>query len=113
MTYTTIQLSATRPTWRAFLYLALLSGALLTACTAPRKECPCPAPGKSVAQPSVRFEPVQWSQLDGWSADNSDESWAAFLASCGARKLHADWLAVCELARQQVVRIPNDARLFF
>jgi membrane-bound lytic murein transglycosylase A len=93
--------------------IVLLSSAMLYGCAAQTQKCPPSGQQVQPAAPSVRYEPAQWSQLDGWTVDSLDQSWSAFLASCTARKLHVDWSAVCELARQQTIQSSRDAQRFF
>lgn len=47
--------------------------------TAPQAEGPAPAVR---VQAKSRWVPVAWSELPGWSQDNLQEAWAAWLLSC-------------------------------
>ena len=62
----------------------------------------------------MRYEPVAWSQVEGWSKDRSDEAWNAFVSSCGplATK-RSEWSGVCANARAQAAPGTNAVRSFF
>jgi membrane-bound lytic murein transglycosylase A len=69
-------------------------GVLLAACrTAP----PVAKPAQDLP-PVLRFEPVAWETLTGWSEDNITEAWPALLASCGAPRMHTAWVESCRAA---------------
>lgn len=61
---------------------------LLAACTTTRKDA---AP----ATATVRFEPVSWSKLPGWRADDTLAAWPAIIASCNAIHSKAEWQSFC------------------
>jgi membrane-bound lytic murein transglycosylase A len=73
----------------------------------------CVTAPKHPQEPSVLYQAVTWSQIDGWSADNTHEAWNAFLNSCKARGTRAEWLAVCAAAKEQIVVDAAGARYFF
>lgn len=71
----------------------LFVACLLQACvTRP----PQPAPP---AKPQVRYEPVQWGKVDGWSSDSVQEAWTAFDRSCRVIGSRAEWQTVCAAAQ--------------
>ena len=72
----------------------------------------------------TQYEPVDWSDLDGWDGDDHAAAFAAFLNSCRAldlkhrreRQLTAIPLAlkdICERARQAIPLDEDGARRFF
>jgi membrane-bound lytic murein transglycosylase A len=91
-----------------------VSAALLWGCATPPKKRPVACvPNKSIAS-TVRYEPVAWSQVEGWSKDRSDEAWTAFVSSCGplATK-RSEWSGVCANARAQTAPGASAVRSFF
>lgn len=98
----------------------LLLALCLAACGTQQKPAPTatPAPATVPPQPppivpGPRYEPVSWTQVEGWSADQLQEAWGAFLQSCRAREVRVSWAGVCEGAQRQVIATANDVRLFF
>jgi len=68
--------------------LACVAIALLAACvTKPKHAEPPPPP--------VSFEPVNWSTLPGWRADDTLAAWPALIASCTAIHARPDWQQFC------------------
>jgi peptidoglycan lytic transglycosylase A len=75
--------------------------------------------------PDTQYEPVDWSDMDGWATDDHAAAFAAFLASChtldarrrrGGRELNAFSVAlrdICEQARAAIPLDENGARTFF
>jgi membrane-bound lytic murein transglycosylase A len=75
--------------------------------------------------PDTQYEPVDWSDMDGWANDDHAAAFAAFLASChtldakrrsNGRETTAISLAlrdVCEQARQAIPLDEDGARKFF
>jgi membrane-bound lytic murein transglycosylase A len=61
----------------------------------------------------VRYEPVAWTQIDGWQTDNVQEAWSAFLQSCAAIGSRLEWQAVCERARAAPANSTAEVRAFF
>jgi membrane-bound lytic murein transglycosylase A len=61
----------------------------------------------------VRYEPVSWTQIEGWQADDAREAWSAFLQSCNVIGSRPDWQAVCKQARAIPVNTAQEARAFF
>ena len=56
--------------------------------------------------------PVEWSSLQNWAADNQGDVWAGFLKSC--QKLsHEQWREVCDLAENSGDLSDAEAREFF
>ena len=56
--------------------------------------------------------PVEWSSLQNWAADNQGDVWAGFLKSC--QKLsHEQWREVCHLAENSGDLSDAEAREFF
>ncbi len=96
----------------------LLLALCLAACGTQQKPAPTPTPPPATVPPppivpGPRYEPVSWTQVEGWSADQQQESWGAFLQSCRAREVRTSWAGVCEEAQRQVFATANDVRLFF
>jgi membrane-bound lytic murein transglycosylase A len=56
---------------------------------------------------------VSWSDVEGWSADQVQEAWGAFLQSCSARAVRLQWGAICTQAQLQSVLTADAARAFF
>ncbi len=73
--------------------------------------------------PDTQYEPVEWSNLDGWAGDDHATAFASFLASCSALKRRpvsrepsamSDALrAVCERAVAAIPLEEDGARKFF
>jgi membrane-bound lytic murein transglycosylase A len=74
--------------------------------------------------PNTQYEPVDWSDLDGWNSDDHAAAFAAFLTSCQTldtkhrheRDLTAIPLAlrdICQQAQQAVPLDEDGARKFF
>lgn len=86
------------------------------ACTpAPATTCaPCNCKPGETAQPEPPPKPgwrrADFAQLAGWSADNQDEAWRAFINSCKSLRRQAAWQAVCTEADSAN---PASARGFF
>jgi len=73
----------------------------------------CVTSPKQREEQNVPYQPVDWSQIDGWTDDSTHEAWSAFLNSCKARGKRPEWLAVCAAAKQQTIVDPAGARRFF
>ncbi len=57
-------------------------------------------------------DPVEWSSLQNWAADNQSDVWEGFLKSC--QKLsHQQWREVCHLANNSGDLSDSEAREFF
>jgi membrane-bound lytic murein transglycosylase A len=67
---------------------ACLAIALLAACVPTRRETTAPTP-------TVSFEPVTWSRLPGWRADDALAAWPALIASCTAIHARPEWQQFC------------------
>src|SRR5579863_3370256 len=74
--------------------------------------------------PNTQYEPVDWSELDGWNSDDHAAAFAAFLTSCRTldvkhrreRDLTAIPLALKDICERAVAAIPleeDGARKFF
>jgi len=63
--------------------------------------------------PAPRYEKVTWSQVDGWSLDQQQEAWSAFLLSCKARGARPEWSRVCAVAASQPAMDAVGVRRFF
>jgi membrane-bound lytic murein transglycosylase A len=92
-----------KPALERIVSIAVLLAALSGCVTAP----------KQPAQPVNRYDAVDWSQVDGWTDDNTHEVWSAFLNSCKARGTRPEWVAVCAVAKKQTIVEPAAARQFF
>jgi len=56
--------------------------------------------------PTVRFEPVKWSKLPGWNADDTLAAWPAIASTCGVMGKRAEWQSFCAAV---VASSPMDA----
>jgi membrane-bound lytic murein transglycosylase A len=93
---------------RPFL-LSVASGAILCACATPPRNClPPPEP----AIPHVEYQPVGWTDVPGWNADEMKEAWPAFLAGCAAVGGQAGWAAVCTAGEQFRPAASGEVRAF-
>src|ERR1051325_6186691 len=83
-----------------------------------------PNPPGPMRWPDTRFEPVAWSAINGWSADNHAAALSTFLASCralvgsakttrDARPVYAALLEICRKARASGTQDDAAARKFF
>ena len=83
-----------------------------------------PAPSGPLRIADARLEPLAWSDLDGWQADDHAAAFAAFLASCrnliagsktarDPRPLYAALISVCGRALAAVPLEGDAARQFF
>lgn len=92
--------------------VALLLGALLTACSPVAQRPPSvigkpqasavpqttpPAPAASTEK--ARLERVDFADLPGWRQDDVSAGWRAFLRGCSALRNRPEWAPVCEAAR--------------
>ncbi|HML06594.1 MAG TPA: MltA domain-containing protein [Xanthobacteraceae bacterium] len=84
----------------------------------------CDAEQKPIKFPDTQYEPVEWTDLDGWTSDDHAAAFAAFLASCralnGERRPGRDGAALVEalknVCRRGFAAIPleeDGARKFF
>jgi membrane-bound lytic murein transglycosylase A len=64
-------------------------------CTLVSGNCPPSVP----PAPHVRYEPVAWSALPGWTADQLPDAWPAFLDSCSVLGARPEWQSICTEAR--------------
>ncbi len=98
--------------------LILCGGAVATAGTATAQAT---AP---LVFPGTQYEPVQWSDLDGWAADDHAAAFATFLDSCtaltgkrqspsGLMEITAALRDVCERAEAAIPLDDEVARRFF
>jgi len=71
--------------------------------------CNCEKPAET-PPPKPGWKRADFSQLSGWTADNQDEAWRAFLASCKSLRRQSAWQAVCTEAESAN---PASARGFF
>ena len=67
-------------------------GGLLNGCVTPKTPEPQPT---IPSTPQVRYEPVNWNQIEGWQTDSVQEAWSAFLNSCRAIGQRPEWMSVC------------------
>jgi membrane-bound lytic murein transglycosylase A len=78
---------------------------------------PAPVPSEPEPPPPIvpgpRYEPVAWSDVAGWSADQVQEAWGAFLQSCRVQDLQLQWGTICAQAQQESVTTAATARAFF
>jgi len=73
-------------------------------CTLMVSACTTRAPGIG--------DPVEWSSLQNWAADNQSDMWDGFLKSCQKLR-HAPWQGVCVLAKSSGDLNDAEAREFF
>ncbi len=72
------------------LRLALVFALLITAgCGTTRRGAP------ETAMPTARFEPVKWSKLPGWKADDTLAAWPAIVSTCHVLGTRAPWQSFC------------------
>jgi len=82
---------------RGLLSIFVLCALLASACT---------------TRPPGIGNPVDWSSLESWDADNQGDAWAGFLRSC--QKLsQQQWREVCDLAQNSGDLDDAGARAFF
>ncbi len=110
--------SASCPGLRLAVLLLGILGAPLAVCAQDRAR---------IEFPNTQYEPVGWSDLEGWDSDDHAAAFAAFLTSCrtldakqGKRHHERDLTPIplalrdiCELARQAVPLDEDGARQFF
>src|SRR5512135_3325719 len=91
--------------WRklgAAALLALLAGCALQPPAPPAAAPSCPAaapcpvcpvcPGVAPALPKAKtLEAARWSEVPGWTDDDLQAAWQAFLRSCSRLKTQAAW----------------------
>jgi membrane-bound lytic murein transglycosylase A len=87
--------------------LLVLMAAILSGCVSPPR---APVPS---GPPLPHYEKVTWSQVDGWSLDQPQEAWSAFLQSCKARGARPEWKNVCMAASSQQMTDAVSVRRFF
>lgn len=68
--------------------LVLLS-LIVAGCANTRRGTPETAP------PTVRFEPVKWSKLPGWKADDALAAWPAIVSTCHVLGNRVEWQTFC------------------
>jgi membrane-bound lytic murein transglycosylase A len=93
------------------LFTALFSSLVLTGCfggAPPKRPTPRPTPPVK----PLRYERADWSALPGWSADNAQEAWPAFIASCRALRFRAEWAVPCTAAQGLTAPDANAVRNF-
>ncbi len=117
----------------ARLPCALLALGVLAACAGPQPApsragtadaVPAAVPQPPVVQPpptaqavepaTLRYTPVEYTQLPGWQTDDAAAAWPAFLAGCTTLRLREPWRMPCEVAAS-VAPSPDAAavRAFF
>src|SRR3954466_8796330 len=83
-----------------------------------------PNPSGPMRWADTRFEPVAWSAIEGWAADDHAAAFATFLASCraliggakgsrDARPVHAGLVEICRKARTAGTLAADAAKKFF
>ncbi len=83
-----------------------------------------PNPPGPIRFPDTRFEPVAWSEIDGWAADDHAAAFTTFLASCRAvvgsakgsrdtRPVYPALVDTCRKARAAGALNAEGARKFF
>ena len=108
-----------RSAWVPLLVLLSLSGCVNKPQppepTTPQPEQPAPPepPAPPPVQLGPRYEAVSWSEVEGWSADQLQEAWGAFLQSCRTRDIRASWGTICEQAQAQTATSADAVRSFF
>ena len=61
----------------------------------------------------VSFEPVNWSSLPGWRADDALAAWPALVSSCSAMRARPEWQPFCAArGRPQAPPMPNSCAAF-
>src|SRR5262245_10321193 len=87
----------------------LICSAVLFGCVKARKPAPPPKP----AMHTLRYERASWAQLPGWSTDNLQEVWSAFLGSCRTLRFRTEWIAPCDAAMAITDNSPAGLRTYF
>ena len=73
-----------------FLLVALAIALLITAgCGTTRRGA------TETAAPVARFEPVKWSKLPGWKADDALAAWPAIVSTCHVLGTRPGWQSFC------------------
>jgi len=83
-----------------------------------------PNPPGPIRFPDTRLEPVDWTVIDGWAADDHAAAFTTFLGSCRAlvgsaktahdtRPVHAALVEICRKARAAGTQNNESARKFF
>ncbi len=83
-----------------------------------------PSPPGPIRFPDTRFEPVAFSEIDGWAADDHAAAYATFLTSCRAivgsaktsrdtRPVYLALVEICRKARAAGTLATEPARKFF
>ncbi|MDR2244885.1 MAG: MltA domain-containing protein [Burkholderiales bacterium] len=110
---------------RFFLYLAggiALIGGLSGCVTTPTPSIPPTTPEAPPTQPTpapppLRYQPVAWSALPGWSQDTLADAWPAWQMSCRAllkrESERVVWTAPCQAAETVDPNRPDAIRAFF
>lgn len=78
----------------------------------------CMTASRAPTTASVRYELAAWSQLPGWSIDQQQEAWSAFLYTCKVWSARPpwhrlEWKNICEAAQSQTDTADGGARAFF
>jgi membrane-bound lytic murein transglycosylase A len=68
--------------------------------------------GACATRPPGIGNPIEWSSLQNWTADNHSEVWQGFLKSCQKLK-QEQWQEVCQLAKNSHNLGDSEAREFF
>lgn len=99
---TSISLSGSRAAALCLAALIVLSGCVTT-----------PQPPLPASKAAARYEPVSWTQIPGWQADQAQEAWSAFLQSCAAKASPLALRNACAAALPLDVANAAQARQFF
>jgi membrane-bound lytic murein transglycosylase A len=94
------------------LFVALFMSIVLTGCfggAPPKRPTSRPTPPIK----PLRYERADWSALSGWSADNVQDAWPAFIASCRALRFRSEWTVPCTAAQGLPAPDANAVRSFF
>ena len=71
------------------------------------------APPHKPAAPVTAYEPGRWSDLPGWNTDSVQDAWQAFLESCRAMRVRAEWTTPCAAAQTAPADSAADVRAYF
>lgn len=81
---------------------------LITVCIAG-----CVSIPQQTETPQVRYEPIGWRQLEGWSDDTIESVWDSFLDNCKILQKRTEWIDVCSTAATQMSGTRDSIRRFF
>jgi membrane-bound lytic murein transglycosylase A len=85
------------------------SAALVSSCALQSRNCPPPPPPAA----HLEYRLVPWSHVPGWTTDELQQAWPAFLAGCAAVGRPVRWAAACRAGEELHPLATQDVRAFF